>query len=166
MQRVSVHFFASVISSLSITNLSFASCPYHRIHSSSSAQPPFSIQTFFTFSLCATTVLQHTEAFSFTLSKTAQPSSPDCVPSTACLSLQGLPSALRLRNARSPLGNNCIMLTAAGNRYRLYRELGSTALQVSLFQRTIQTKFQYGKNILLEYGGITTGRGHKCTEAL
>lgn len=54
MQRVSVHFFASVISSLSDTNLSFASCPYHRIQSSNSAQTPSSIQTIFIFSLCAT----------------------------------------------------------------------------------------------------------------
>lgn len=111
IQRVSVHFFASVISGLCITDLPFASCPYHRMHSSSCAQPPFSIQIIFIFSLCVTTVLQHTASccagvFSFTLSKTG----PACS-LVVYLSQHRPSSALKLHNARSPLGNTCMMLT-------------------------------------------------------
>lgn len=107
-----------------------------KIHSSSCAQSPFfksSLSFLCVSKLCA-------GAFFFTLSKTVQAGSPAAYPALHVSANTDPHVPLKLYNARSPLEKLCIMFTAAGNRYRLYRELCSTALQVNLFEMTIQNQ--------------------------
>lgn len=164
-------FCASVISSFSITNLSFASCPYHKIKCALQVVlgPPF--QIIFIFSLCVPTVLQHT-------------ASSVQVPSfSPCLKQCRLVLWLRIQHCMSqptqvlmcPEVIQC-KITFRENLHHVHSSRQQVqAVQSAGFNCTSgkfirndypKPKFQYFRNILLEYGDITPGRSHKSMEVL